>query len=190
LHFHFGDNRSRPIVGNFDPPGNRTNTAPILAPVANPATAAAAAPASVSLVAGDAQGDKISYSARALELAYGLDQQLKLSMSFSYYKNRRGLNEKNLVGVNGTYFITPAGDLYQWGGTVASSTLVASLGAKYYADPRLLWKAKARALPVKLSFAGDELIVNPNGYVGSLIIEVTASDGKMSTKKQFIMTFQ
>ncbi len=80
--------------------------------------------------------------------AYDLDQQLGLHTypNGTYYANARGAGEKYLLGNgNGLYFLLPNGALYRWGGSIAGSTLVATLSADYYANPALLYQAQSPA---------------------------------------------
>ena len=81
--------------------------------------------------------------------AYDLDQQLGLHTyaNGSYYTNARGAGEKYMLG-NGNvlYFLLPNGALYRWGGSIAGSTLVATLSPDYYANPALLYNAQSPAL--------------------------------------------
>jgi hypothetical protein len=57
------------------------------------------------------------------------------------------MDEKYLVGSgNQYYYILPTGEVYRWGGSVASSTLKATLNSSFWSKPELLWNAQAPAL--------------------------------------------
>jgi len=77
-----------------------------------------------------------------------LDQTLGLSTTGNLFENYGKQGEKWLHGQAGWYYITPAGDLYQWNGkTVTNSvplegTLIASLGQPYFRDVSLLYAAE------------------------------------------------
>ena len=87
--------------------------------------------------------------------AYNLAQQLGLHTyaNGNYYTNGRGAGEKYLLGNgNGLYFLLPNGALYCWNGSIAGSTLVATLSPDYYANPVLLYQAQS---PAAISAAGS-----------------------------------
>ena len=80
--------------------------------------------------------------------AYALDSSLGLKFTGNYHENYGGRGERWL-GATGSrwHYVTPMGDLYQWNGAAASTsvlvqgTLVTSLGTSYYNDPTLIWAA-------------------------------------------------
>ena len=87
--------------------------------------------------------------------AYSLDSSLGLKFTGNYHENFGGRGERWL-GSQGAqwYYVTPTGDLYEWNGATASTsvlvqgTLVASLGMSYYNDPVLIWAAQNPVLDV------------------------------------------
>ncbi|MCI0682005.1 MAG: S8 family serine peptidase [Gemmataceae bacterium] len=151
----------------------------------------------VWLATGDADGDRLTFTARMLPsnyLAYQLDRQLRLTYQGSYFRNSFGLKEKWVATVDPQghedwYCILPNGDLRRHGGTLMatldSTNLVAKLGRAYYLKPQLLWNARWRTTPaVKLAVNGNLLtIAPPRGYVGQLFVEVSVSDGYTTTRK-------
>ena len=101
------------------------------------------------------------------------DDQLGLSTNGNYYEDWGGWQEKWILGENSVwYFITPAGDLYQWhGGAIGNSTLLGHVGTDYHADPALLHEAHdlfERLLPVSETWAVDAAIVQLDEELGLL----------------------
>src|SRR5262249_10319464 len=85
----------------------------------------------------NAQAPASAASAYSLRQTHGLTDP-----GHGYYQNTRGLNEKYLVGTgNQWFYLMPTGDLYRWGGTLATSTLVGNAGVAAWFDPSLLWNA-------------------------------------------------
>jgi hypothetical protein len=77
------------------------------------------------------------------ELAYALDQQYGFEAAASEYVNFRGANEKYFRGSDGSwYFVLPEGEVYQWGGSIAGSTLLGELSRDYYDDLSLIYDAQ------------------------------------------------
>jgi hypothetical protein len=101
-----------------------------------------------------------------------------------------GLNEKwvrsrtsNLAN-GGWYAILPDGEIRPWTGGNTVGATVATLGASVYADPSLLYGAAAPS--VGTSFSGSVLTLSPPAnYVGSLQVNVTASDGTSTASQRF-----
>ena len=160
----------------------------------------------VSVGASDADGDALSYSAAAYEIdasaaaAYEIDQAFGLyQWEGNFWTNLRGQGEKYFAGYyeghNNAYFIMPNGDLYRWGGSIAGSEYVASLGTEYYANPFLLCNAQApeyapvAAADVQLSFDGDVLTVTRAAdYYGDFVVQVQVSDGVHSASETFAVS--
>jgi subtilisin family serine protease len=179
---------------------SQANAAPVLAAIADQAMSYNADRLTLALQASDADNEAISFSATAYSLdpmaqkAYELDQQYGIyQWQGSYWTNLRGANEKYLASTaQVTFFILPNGELYRWGGSIASSALVYKFSPAYYADPRLLHEAQAptpvplSAGTVALSIAGNQLTIDPAaGYTGEFYVRVTASDGLNSDSKTF-----
>ncbi|MEZ6045365.1 MAG: hypothetical protein R3C11_07230 [Planctomycetaceae bacterium] len=59
----------------------------------------------------------------------------------NYHFNRRGHNEKYMLGETGWYFILPTGDVYRWNRNIEESRFVAHLDTSYYDNPELLYTA-------------------------------------------------
>jgi len=120
-----------------------------------------------------------------------LDQQLGLLHHRENYSfNCRGLSEKYMMGDNDLhYYILPNGEFYRWGGSIADSTLLATLDPSYHADPSLLHDAvPAQSVLVTLSIdqqAGTLTIDPVDGYTGQFEVRVTASDGSLSAEQSF-----
>lgn len=78
-------------------------------------------------------------------LAFQLDQQLGLITTGSLFENWGGLGEKWIFGSGNWYFITPAGNLFQWDGSPRSNItgdFVATLGSRFFDTPSLLTNAQ------------------------------------------------
>ncbi len=124
---------------------------------------------------------------------YQLNQQYGFQeYNGSYYLNLWGQNEKWLVGKNNVwYMLLPTGQLYRWAQSVAATlqpaNLIATLSPAIYAEPRLLWNAQLPVTPaLTFSFAGGALTIQrPAGLTGVFFIDVTVSDGFMTTKQTF-----
>jgi hypothetical protein len=97
----------------------------------------------VPVTATDADGDALTYTAKAAGTeAYFLATDLGLRTQTTRPANWGGLGEKWLEGKSGWYFVTPAGELHQWDGTIkhASGPLLATLPPAYFLATDLLTK--------------------------------------------------
>lgn len=174
------------------------NTAPTLASVLDRSMKRNRS-ATLKLVGKDADGDALTYSAKALPgnyLAYQLDQQLDLAYQGSYFQDFMGLKEKWMAATNATgypdwYCILPNGEVRRHGGTLAATlsanNLVAKLDASYYANPQLLWDAKLQTPPaVTFKVVGNQVTITPPvNYTGTFYVEVAVSDGVATTQRTF-----
>lgn len=178
------------------------NSAPVLSAIANQSVAPGGT-ITVALSATDSNGDAITYSARVIgqdaglnsAKAYELKQSLGLYNLGTYYTNSFGLNEKWLGGTGGIYYtLLPNGELRRWAGTPdatkAAANLLGTLDVKYYADPSLLINAQpAAASPITTSVTANRLAVSAAASAtGSYQIEVTASDGKLTSSRAFTLS--
>jgi uncharacterized protein YkwD len=146
----------------------------------------------VTLSATDADGDPLTYSAVGNSQAYGLKVKYGLHTDGNYLLNWGGKQDKWIMGSGSSwFFLLPNGALYQWDGSnTASGTLVANLGASFYADPTLLTNAQPGQAPATLSVSGNVLTITPNaGFVGTFSVTASASDGIASDSKTFNVTF-
>ncbi|MEI7684829.1 MAG: Ig-like domain-containing protein, partial [Planctomycetota bacterium] len=182
-------------------PQQPSNSAPTLATIANQSIAAGGT-FMIGLSATDPNGDAIVYSARIVgqgaagsAQAYELKQSLGLYNLGTYYANAFGMNEKWLGGSNGVFYtLLPSGQLRRWAGTAdatkAAANLVATLDVSYYGDPSLLINAQpAAASPLSTSVSGNQLTVSAAASAtGSYQVEVSASDGKLTSSKAFTVT--
>ena len=177
------------------------DAAPVLAAIGNQTLPYSQTTLTIPLHASDADGDSLTYSVQAKTIdrlaqkAYSLDQQLGLHTyaNGSYYTNARGASEKYLLG-NGNvlYFVLPNGSLYRWGGSIAASTLVDTLGPAYYSNPALLYNAQTPALTsisstsVVATISGSTLtIAREAGFTDVLCVQVSVSDGSKSDSQTF-----
>lgn len=89
--------------------------------------------------------------------AWQLKRTLGLQSSKEMHQNFGGRNEKWIRGADGWYYVTPAGDLYQWDGRgiteqmPLNGTLIATPGMSYYYDASLLHDARSPMLNVQES---------------------------------------
>jgi hypothetical protein len=130
--------------------------------------------------------------------AFSTQQTLDLaSGGANYFYNNRGEQEKYLVSQKtGTYYIMmPNGNLYAFIDNSIIDTLdaapVAALPSYYYQNPTFLFNAAAQGTPtgVTVNLTGDTLTVNPNGYVGTVTVYFTVSDGILTTNEAVLVTF-
>jgi hypothetical protein len=148
----------------------------------------------VGLSGSDADGDPLTYSGQALAYsqAYQLQQQYGLfNPGNNYYFNYRGQSEKYLQGANNQwFFLLSNGNLYQWAGSIASSTLLAT-NTLWYLDPSQLWNAQAppATTPASVSVTGNQLTITPSStYAGTFQVAATVSDGALTATRTFLVT--
>jgi subtilisin family serine protease len=168
-----------------------TQTPPCLASIPDHTTTGGF---SVVLSASDPSGMPLTFSAAVTSsnsLPYQLTQTYGLTYTGSYHTNWRGMREKWLLGANNQwYFILPSGELRLWLGSrtasLAPNALVTTLTSAYYANPSLLWNAQPQNPSIRFFFSGNRLYVgSPGTFLGSYVIQVTASDGSLSTSQSF-----
>jgi uncharacterized repeat protein (TIGR03803 family) len=129
---------------------------------------------------------------------------LKAPQTSNYFLNARGYGEKYLISGNGSnpagggyYVLVPNGNLYAWTDNSILTTLdtvpVASgLPVYYYQTPTLLFTAVPAPVPptgVTVNVTGDTLTVTPNGYVGTVTVFITVSDGILTSVETTEITF-
>jgi hypothetical protein len=155
----------------------------------------------VPLDAADADGNALTFSARALPFdskAYQLDQRLNLTFKGSYFRNTWGLNEKWLATPNPTgpqdwYCLLPNGELRRHGGSAAgimnADNLIAKLNPAFYRKPQRLWNAKLHTVPdARLRVVDNRLVIRPPAdYTGRFFVEVAVTDGTFTTKRTFVV---
>ena len=172
------------------------NSAPSLSPIADQRLSHRQSSA-LTLSANDADGDTIRYTAAVVAIdpveqaAYNANRQLGLSTTGNYYTNRRGANEKWIVGTGSvSYYILPNGELHRWTGSLASSPLVAQLNATYWQTPRRLTEAGAPTpgptTGLDLRLDGNTLTLTPTvGVLGTYHVLVSATDGNATVTRSF-----
>jgi hypothetical protein len=144
----------------------------------------------VTLSASDPDGDSLTYTATVANLAYTLKTTYGLFSDGNLYFNYGGVGDKWVQGSGGKwYFILPTGDFYLWDGTSGSATgtLLATLAPGDYADPSLIYNAAPAG---STSISGTTLTVSPTpaGFLGKLVVTVTAKDAYASDTKTFAVT--
>ena len=100
-------------------------------------------------------------------------------------QNWGGLNEKWVQGNGGTYYyILPTGDLLQWTGSFASSTLLARLDTSFYANPELL--TTAEPIDVSVYLSGNVLTIDPSSqFSGQFEVELSSTVDGVSSAHTF-----
>ncbi len=177
-----------------------TDNPPQLQSVAN-LTSAHGSPVRVTLSDGDPDGDPVALSAQVTgySLSYALEQQYGfapggyVTAGAPAFVLVAGAN--NGFG-NPFYLLSASGGLYAYDGsgsyahTFANVTPVAQLGAATYSNPSWLFNAAPPVTPaVGVSFSGNVLTLTPpSGFVGTLKVTVTASDGMLATSQSFLAT--
>ncbi|MCB0323093.1 MAG: S8 family serine peptidase [Bdellovibrionales bacterium] len=172
------------------------NQAPVIAPIQDLSVPLSAGSAQASVVATDADGDQLQYSAKITTVemtAYALDQELKLYHTGNSWFNFFGVSETYVrSAVNSKwYFITPNGRVYRQGQNFAQSTLVATLEPRYHANPSLLFAAPAPTanVPATFSFTGNILTISlATAQPTAFKVQVTVSDGAESAVESFDVT--
>ena len=176
------------------------NRAPVVQAIANQ-NIAPGGQFVLSLNATDPDGDSITFTATidtgasSLASAYDWKQQLGLTFGGSYFTNTFGADEKWLSSTSGAWYcILPNGELRRNAGSLSATllpeNLITVLATRYYDDPSLLWDARPASAPV-LTISGNQLsIQTSNSDAGSYQVQVTASDGSLSTSASFKLTVQ
>ncbi len=177
-----------------------TNEAPVVASINDQTLAHNVDSLDVTLSATDGDSDTVTYSATAAQqdpaaaTAYELDQTHNFTARPGEYENFRGLQEKYFVGASGAWFyVLPTGAVYQWGGSVAASTLLGTTDSSYHADLSKFYDVEEpefEALStVATSLSGTTLTINPDTtVVGEFTVAVTASDGIAEGTQSFTVT--
>jgi hypothetical protein len=121
-------------------------------------------------------------------LAFQLDSRFGFNVPTNYRLNLHGLQEKNFKGKgNLSFYLTPQGELFRWGGSVERSTFLTLFDPSYYNEPAKLCKAPfASDQAIAYQFQGNEMILDPPpGFLGSLAVTVYANDGETQTEQDF-----
>ncbi len=173
-----------------------SNQTPTLAAIADKSMRPSDDSIAVTLNFADSDGDALTVTASVPQpdavkaAAYALDQQNQFQAAAGEYHNSRGAGEKYFQNASGSwYFILANGQVYNWTGSIAGSTLLATLDSRFHADLSLLTNAQpdtSAPANVVLSVNGNTLTVNPpNGYTGAFAVTVTVSDGAASAQRTF-----
>jgi subtilisin family serine protease len=165
-------------------------SAPVLDAIADQSISSQA---TLTLPGRDADGDAVSYSAQAFVYSQALQLQQQYGLTNpgnNFYFNTRGLGEKYLLGAgNQWFYLVSGGNFYQWGGSIAASTWVATLNPTYWFDPSPLCNSSTQSsAPVGLTLNGNQLTLAPGGFTGTLLMTVSASDGALSATRSFVVT--
>jgi subtilisin family serine protease/subtilisin-like proprotein convertase family protein/nuclear transport factor 2 (NTF2) superfamily protein len=172
----------------------RVNLPPQMTPIADQTMARTTDAISVPLAATDPEGGNVTFSARAVSAAYGLDQKLGLwaepgRIAANYYYNAYGRQEKWIRGGSDRFYcLLPNGELRRYDGSIDNLPLVATLDTSYYANPALLLDAVAGspAATLTVDAQAGRLTINPHdGFAGDFFVEVAASDGSQTAYQFF-----
>ncbi len=145
----------------------------------------------LDLAVSDEDGDVLSIQvqvedslASELRNEFGLHAVESLT---NWGQNWGGQQEKWLQGNNGDwFFLLPDGSLNQWNGSFANSLQVGQLGTEFYDDPQQL--LDTTPTPLLAEIVNGQLVLTPQGQVGSFDVEVTVSDGALSASTLFAVT--
>lgn len=135
-------------------------------------------------VSGDVETDALIFSASIVStIEQQLDAQYDLVESNDYHTNCLGNNERWIRSANGGWFyVMPSGEFYQWQGSFAKSTLLASFDSSHYDNPDLI--AEPETIDASVHVEGDVLVITPDAdYTGSFQIEIGATDGNQSASQ-------
>ena len=165
------------------------NTAPTIEQIGDVALLLAQTDFNTVVQATDADGDPVSLSVAVENLPAHLDQSLGLTTT-SVSDNWGGLGEKWLAGNdNQSYYLTPAGQLFQWTGGGAGNvtgSLVASLDASFHQNLALLHSASSGLTSASANLTGSNLNVAATAqFDGVFVVTVTADDGVDSSQMSF-----
>ncbi|WP_166826580.1 hypothetical protein [Thalassoroseus pseudoceratinae] len=145
----------------------------------------------ISLPTTDADRHDISYTVELLgdELTI-LDKEHGFWHNGNFYTDYLGQNEKWIRDANNIWhYITPSGDLYQWGGSFETSQLIAELGTDVYDDPNHL--TDPQPIPVLATVNDGVLNVSAgDSYSGEVIVQIAAFDGYTTVTTTFRITIQ
>ncbi len=174
-----------------------TNAAPTLQPIANITDHHRNFPKNVTLSGSDADGDTLTYGAKAYDSfsyhVFQLDQSLGLFQGSSNYDyNKRGQKEKYLKGKNNLiYYILPDGRFFRFNGTATtlSGVFIEKLPVAYYTNPALLWNAQPKLLTGYVSVSGNVVTISPPAtFLGTFTVEASVTDGAATAKQVFTVT--
>ncbi|MCH7688357.1 MAG: PPC domain-containing protein, partial [Planctomycetes bacterium] len=150
----------------------------------------------IDLSASDPENESLTFSVATgsdpvQQLASALDEEYGFQLipgweENNFWLNYRGVNEKYLAG----FYVLPDGSLYQWGGSISGSTIIAKLDSRYWDDPTLLIGAESAEpssnFDVPVSLVGNTLIIDPDvDFRGSFPVTVSVSDGTNTTSETF-----
>jgi hypothetical protein len=157
-------------------------------------------PLNVTLPGSDADGDPLTYGFQLpSQVAYNLKQSLGLHVDPSgIWQNYLGQNERWLRG--GTldqpgpwYYILPNGQFFAWNVTphTDTGTLVATLTPTFWTPPALLWNAAPTATASLGGPLHNILTITPStGFVGTIEVTATVTDGFTTASQSFHVTVQ
>ncbi|PQO25245.1 hypothetical protein C5Y96_25415 [Blastopirellula marina] len=139
-------------------------------------------------VSGDVETEALIFSASIVStIEQKLDAQYDLVESDDYHTNCLGNNERWIRSANGGWFyVMPSGEFYQWQGSFAKSTLLASFDSTHYDDPDLI--AEPESIDASVHIEGDVLVITPDAdYTGSFQVEIGATDGTHSASQTVLV---
>ena len=161
-----------------------TDQAATLSPIEDQQLSHSTDSVTVNLVASDADGDEITFTATADSPAYELSQQYGVHAADSvvatnYFHNVRGQGEKYLQTTtsHGWLYILPNGEVYAWGGSLQASSHIGTLDSSYHADPSSLINVTSSAALVTLTVdqEADTLTIDPvDGRVAQVVRALTS----------------
>jgi hypothetical protein len=168
------------------------NRAPQLVPVEDQFSSSGSGARVLSLAVNDQDNDPLTITAQVTSQEYLLDQQFDFFVDpRGFFENAFGQGEKWLRSstLGEWFYIRPDGQLYRWGRGVVADTWIATLDRRTHADPTRLVNVQNGISPVTASVLGRQLTITPEaGFVGSVTILLTVSDGAESASDWFTFT--
>jgi hypothetical protein len=182
---------------------NVTDNAPTVAAIPDQSISAGQSEA-VNVSTSDVDGDPVTWSTQILtpqQDAYALVQRLQIVFSGNWYLNLHGMNEKWFYsyaegGIE--VCILPDGSIRRYDptnpvqGTLSDANFLGRVDPSYYTNPIALVSVApppTNTPPAIYSVSGSQLTITPNsGFLGTFYVEITASDGVLSSKKTFAVT--
>lgn len=165
-----------------------SNSAPVIDPISDVTADHSTPEIVVPISASDVDGDALTFYAEILGSVFEqLDQQYGFESDGNYFDNWGGQSERWIRATQGDtewFFLLPDGSLNEWGGSFATSNLIADLSPETYNSPALL--TNPTATDASIAIDGTNIVIQPAaGFVGQFSVRVTAADSFVQTFTEF-----
>jgi hypothetical protein len=164
---------------------------PEIQPIASSTIPSSQQVVTANLSVSDPDGDPVTVTVTAQSLAYQLSQQFGQFTYSATFDNWGGRNEKWFQAGGQWYFLLPTSELFRWdGGSGANGTSVGVIGVSYYQDPTRLQNAQANDPHATVVLSGGTLTITRDlSWVSTIVVTVTAADGKGGTDTETFSVF-